>query len=385
MATPKPTERAESGMRQLIANKRILISVGSGGVGKTTTAAAIGILAAKLGRRCLVMTIDPARRLAASLGLTTLDHQQRVIPKEKMAEAGVERELLYAMMLDPRETFDQLIRRHARSEEAVARVMRNKLYRELSTRLAGGQEYAAMEMLYQVAEEGQYDLLVLDTPPTVNAFDFLEAPQKMVDLLDSPVVSLFVRTYQKSGKFSFRMLSFGATYVFRRLARFVGGAFLDDVAAFFADLSDLLEGFAQRASRVLDLLADKQTGFVLVTGPDPRSIDEAIVFYDRLKQSRRIPAAFVINRVHALQPNELDREQIIQRLARHGVDPVHAGGLATLLLENHKRMQILARGDGREIRRLKEHCGEEAVYLEVPFFDQDIFDISGLSLLAEHL
>ncbi|MCA9666179.1 MAG: ArsA family ATPase [Myxococcales bacterium] len=368
-----------------IQQHKVLVTVGAGGVGKTSTAAAVGLLGARLGRRTLVMTIDPARRLAASLGLADLDHQQRAVPADKMAAAGLRPELLYAMMLDQKATFDELIRRQARDEEDVRRVMANKLYHELSTRLAGGQEYAAMEKLHELTEAGSYELVVLDTPPTANALDFLDAPRKMVDMVDSPAVSMFLRTYRAAGRFSFKLLSAGASLIFRRLSRFLGGEFLDDIAQFFADMQGLLEGFRDRANKVIELLSRDDVGFVIVTSPDPRAIDEAIALFDRLEKSRMSTVGIVVNRVHALRPVAIDEPGLAAALQALGASAEHAAALAPRALASHRDMQLLAEVDAQEIARLKAHCGLQLGYTEVPLFDEDIYDMAGLTKLGQYL
>ncbi|MBW2733700.1 MAG: ArsA family ATPase [Deltaproteobacteria bacterium] len=322
--------REASGLLSLVQRKRILITVGAGGVGKTTTAAALGLLAVGCGRRTLVMTIDPARRLAVSLGLDELGHEERKVPGEKLEAAGLPEGLLFASMLDQKSTFDEVITRHAADRVTAERILNNKLYHEISTRLAGGQEYAAMEKLYELVRSDAYDLLVLDTPPTANAFDFLEAPAKMVALLDSPAVKLFVKSYETAGRLSFKLLSFGSRYVFRRLARFVGGAFLDDVAEFFADMHSLLDGFGQRAAEVTKLLKGEEVGFVIITTPDRRSIDQAQLFSERLAADGLAVGAVVVNRVHLHRPLTLDATQAAQRLREHGVEASSASELAWL-------------------------------------------------------
>ena len=372
---------SESGLSELLHRKRVLITVGAGGVGKTSTAAAIGLLGARSGRRTLVMTIDPARRLAASLGLESLDHVEREVAA---GEAGLAPDRLFAMMLDQKQTFDELIRRHAKEPAMVERVMNNKLYRELSTRLAGGQEYAAMEKLYDLSTGGAYDLLVLDTPPTANALDFFDAPQKMVNLMESPAVALLINTHRASGRFSFKLLQAGAAFVFRRLARFVGGEFLDDLAQFFVDMQTLLGGFQQRATKVVELLAADEVGIVVVASPDARAVDEALSLQRRLGDGGMAPDAFILNRVHARTPVDLSPVRLAAYLAEHGVGRAAASRLAPVLLEAHERFQVLATADAREIERV-DAARASACIVEVPLFEDDIHDIAGLSQLAAHL
>jgi anion-transporting ArsA/GET3 family ATPase len=370
----------------LLESKQILISVGPGGVGKTTTAAALALLSARAGRRSLVMTIDPAKRLAASLGLESLDHEEREVPRDKLAPAGVAPGLLSAMMLSQKRAFDEMVRRYAPDAATVERLMASNLYQQASSRLAGSQEYAAMEKLFAIDAAHAYELLVLDTPPTANALDFLEAPRKMVDAVDSPAVGLLVSIYRRAGRLSLNLLGFGAAYVFRRLARFTGGEFLDDIAGFLADLSGLLGGMRERAEKVLELLSRESTGFVIVTSPIPSAIDEAIGLFDRLVEARMSPSAFVVNRVHTVSEVAVGQEALagaIEGLARLGPDL--SARLSTVLLEGHANMTALARAEREEIARLKQHCGPDVPYVEVPLFDSDIFDIAGLLTLGERL
>lgn len=373
-------------LTSVIRDKRILVTVGAGGVGKTTTAAALGLVGARSGRDSLVITIDPARRLAVSLGLEDLGAERRAVPPDKMRAAGATEGRMSAMMLEPKRTFDELIKRHTSDPQVLDRVMRNKIYHELSTRLAGGQEYAAMEELYHLATSSEHELIILDTPPTANAFDFLEAPSKMVDVLDGPAARLFVKTYEQAGRFNFKLLSFGASYVFKRIARFIGGEFLDDIAQFFGDLHSMLDGVRTRAAQVMELLAGEQTGFVLVTGPDPRAIDEAIGFFERLVDGGMHPSAFIVNRVHPLQEVSLSVDELREQLVRRcGQAPAVVSRLAPLILDAHQQVQSLAGVDATEIARLREACGEQYPYVSIPLLDDDVYDIGGLVELGRYL
>lgn len=381
------TARPTLSLVPALHTKRILVTVGSGGVGKTTTAAALGLLAARLQRRTLVMTIDPARRLATSLGLESLDGEERPVPVEKTSPAGIAPGTLHAMMLEPKQAFDEMVRRYAPGgTAAVERLLASRIYQQLSSRLAGSQEYAAMEKLHAVRLSERYELIVLDTPPTANALDFLDAPRKMVDAVESPAVHLFVSAYEKAGRLSLNLLGFGAAYVVRRLARFTGGQFLDDIAAFLAELSVLLGGMRERAAQVLELLAREEVGFVVVTAPDPRAIDEAIGLHRRLLEGGLPVAGFIVNKVHPLRPVELDEREVAARvrLAAGTVD-ADAAPLARQLVADHARMQVLARADAVELARLRERCGSTIPYLEVPLFNEDVHDVRGLIKLGDYL
>jgi anion-transporting ArsA/GET3 family ATPase len=381
--TESAAQSSAQGLLPLVHAKRILVVVGSGGVGKTSTAAALGLLAARGGRRTLVMTIDPARRLASSLGLRDLDHEQRRVPAEKLTPVGVPPDTLYAMMLDMKHAFDEMVQRYAPTPETARRLLQSRIYQQLSSRLAGSQEYAAMEALHALWKSQTYQLLVLDTPPTANALDFLDAPQKMVEAVESPALHLFVSAYRKAGRLSLNVLNFSAAYVVRRLARFTGGDFLDDIAAFLAELSTLLGGMHERAAQVTELLSRPEIGFVVVTGPDPRAVDEAIALHDRLAGAKMTPGAFIVNKVHPLLPVELSLEQLMPKLADAMPSPAR---LADVLLRSHSQMQALAAEDARQIGRLREHIAEAASQLvQVPLFDEDIFDVGGLMRLGEYL
>ncbi|MCK5800156.1 MAG: ArsA family ATPase, partial [Deltaproteobacteria bacterium] len=365
--------------------RKILITVGAGGVGKTTTAAALGLLGAARSRRTLVLTIDPARRLAVSLGLDTLDNEARPLPPEKLDRAGLPKDRFFAMMLDAKRTFDEVIARHAIDDTTSERVRKNKLYRELSTRLAGGQEYAAMEKLHELVTSGQHDLTILDTPPMANALDFLDAPKKMVDLIDGAAVRLLVHSYEATGKLSFKLLTFGGRYVFKRLARFVGGAFLDDLAEFFADMHAMLDGFHDRAAEVTKLLRGDDVGFVIVTSPDERAVNQAVLFYERLVADGYPLAAFIINRVHPLEPPAPVGKALREALANRGVADDLILRLAPVLSNAFEKTQALAEGDARAIAELREACGEEHLYVEIPLLDDDVHDIDSLLDLAAYL
>jgi anion-transporting ArsA/GET3 family ATPase len=206
----------------------------------------------------------------------------------------------------------------------------------------------------------------------------------MVDAVESPALHLFVSAYRKAGRLSLNVLNFSAAYVVRRLARFTGGEFLDNIAGFLAELSTLLGGMHERAAQVTELLRHPELGFVVVTAPDPRAIDEAIALHDRLTHADMSPRAFIINRVHLVAPVEVGAAELAARLGRSGA--VRAAKLADVLLRSHGQMQRLAVEDARQIARLRDHAaGAGGLFIEVPLFDEDIFDIAGLMRLAEFL
>ena len=374
----------------LLASKRIIVCVGSGGVGKTTTAASLGLAGARAGKRTLVLTIDPAKRLANALGLSTLGHDVQAVPPEKVALGGAPvAGSLDAMMLDQKRAFDEIVERYAKDPESQKRIMGNRIYQQISSTLAGSHEYAAMAKLYEIAGEKRYDLIILDTPPTANALDFLDAPERLTSAIDSPAIQWFTKPYLAAGRFSLKAVGMGAAFVLKRLARFVGSAFLDDMAQFFVEFNAILGGFRERAREVFDLLRRDDVAFVVVSSAEPASVDEAIYFYERLVQSQMPLGAFVVNRVHRAGPSGLSREEVIARLTARpelrGYSPDDIVQVASDFDRTHKEFQALAQIDAREVGRLEARSSGRAPVVTVPFFDQDIYDVAGLSQMVRFL
>ena len=377
-------------LQPLVSNKRILVCVGSGGVGKTTTAASLGLAGARAGRRTLVLTIDPAKRLANALGLSTLGHDVQKVPPEKVALGGAPvAGSLDAMMLDQKRAFDEIVERYAKDPESQKRIMGNRIYQQISSTLAGSHEYAAMAKLYEIAGEKKYDLIILDTPPTANALDFLDAPERLTSAIDSPAIQWFTKPYMAAGRFSLKAVGMGAAFVLKRLARFVGSAFLDDMAAFFVEFNSILGGFKERAREVFELLRGQDVAFVLVSSAEPASVDEAIYFYERLERSSMPLGAFVVNRVHRAAPSHLSREEVIERLESRpelrGYSPDDIVQVASDFDRTHKEFGALAEIDAREVSRLGKRADGKAPVVTVPFFDQDIYDVTGLSQMVRYL
>ena len=276
-----------------LARKEVCICAGSGGVGKTTTSAAIALGMAARGKKVAVLTIDPAKRLANSLGLPELGNEERLV--EGRRETGE----LWAMMLDPKRTFDELVEWHAPDERTRDAVLSNRIYQELSNAVAGSQEYMAMEKLHELHQEGRYDLLVLDTPPTRNALDFIDAPKKLAALhrlAHAPGV------HRRPGGSGLKVLGRGSGMVFSVLKRATGIDLLEDLSEFFSSFGDMTEGFRERAERVNALLADSRSAFVLVTSPRADAVEEAGWFHHRLLDAGLPFAGVVANRVRPAAP-----------------------------------------------------------------------------------
>ena len=374
-------------LADIVASHRVVVCVGSGGVGKTTTAAALALHAAMHGRRVLCLTIDPARRLANSLGLTEMREQEQVVPAslfeaQKLEITGA----LSAMMLDTKRTFDDLVRTTASSRERAERILGNRLYQYISTSLAGTQEYMAMEKLHAVRRDPRYDLIVLDTPPTSNALDFLDAPARLSGLVDSPAMRWLTQTVEGEKSFSLSLLTKGAKVVLAGMSKFTGAGFIEQVAHFVTDFNDLFGGFRKRAEEVANTLRSDEVAFVIVTSPAPLAIDEAIFFSERLAESGMPRDAFVVNQVHPLVAEPGDPTSVLEAEAKKelpaGVDGPRLVSRMRRALDD-ARLQAVA--DRLECDRLETRGGRTALYVEVPVLDQDVHDLGSLAEIASYL
>ncbi|HJZ88636.1 MAG TPA: ArsA-related P-loop ATPase [Polyangia bacterium] len=385
----RPPAGPAANLAELLAQRKIVVCVGSGGVGKTTTAAALALHAAKAGRRTIVCTIDPARRLANALGLPQLDHTERRVPDEKLGGRPAPGGSLHAMMLDQKRAFDEVVARYARDPAVLERILSNRIYQQVSSSLTGSLEYAAMAKLQALDRDDRFDLIVLDTPPTANALDFLDAPRKLTDAIDSPAIQWFIKPYMKAGRFSLKLIGRGGAFVLRRLGRFVGSQFLEDIAQFLVEFNQVLGGFRERAQEVFDLLRAPRVTFLLVCSPDPLAVDEAIFFFERLAGSQMPTGAFIVNRVHLAGGACPAPEDVVARLAGRpelsALSPEEVARAARGLRENYQQFETLAAVDGAQIARLRARCGSAQPYVQVPFFDRDIYDTAGLGAIERHL
>jgi anion-transporting ArsA/GET3 family ATPase len=374
-------------LAEVLAKHRVVVCVGSGGVGKTTTSAALALHAAMGGKRVLCLTIDPAKRLANSLGLQTMTTEEQLVSPELFAKAGLTPQgALSAMMLDTKRTFDEIVLRYASSPERAKRIFDNKLYQYISTSLAGTQEYMAMEKLYSVRQSKDYDLIVLDTPPTTNALDFLNAPEKLVDVVDSPAMRWFMQAFSGAGKLGFNLFNRGAQMVLKGLSKFTGGEFLESVAQFISDINDLFGGFSERAKQVSAGLRQPDVAFVLVTSPDPLAVQEAIFFADKLSESGLVQKGTVINRVTQLLPeppgSASEVAAALDAKLPAGVDRAALLDKLEHALDDDRLRAVTDRG---EVERLKALTGNRGLYIEVPAFEQDVHDLGALARVASFL
>lgn len=370
-------------LAKVLENQRVIVCVGSGGVGKTTTSAALAVRAASEGRRVLCLTIDPAKRLAQSLGLSQLHGAEQQVSPELFARYGLPLAgSLSAMMLDMKRTFDDLVERHASSKAQRQRIFANRLYQYVSTSLAGTQEYMAMEKLHAVRRDPRFDLIVLDTPPTTNALDFLEAPQKLVGAIDSPVMRWFVDTLQAAPGLG--LMSRGAAFVLKGLGRFTGAEFLHSVGEFVAELNELFGGFRERAQAVYEDLKGPDVAFVIVTSPAPGTVAEAIFFTRKLREYGITPRAMVVNRVHVAELPSAPEDQLAAELAQYWPEP-HAPDVLARMMRAAEDAHVLAQRDQQGLERLRKSVGQDLPYAEVPAFERDVHDLGALSRLSHHL
>lgn len=318
------------------------------------------------GQGSLVCTIDPARRLANALGLQALGNAETEISSSTFAQAGLApRAPMRAMMLDMKRTWDQLIERRAPPEKRE-KILNNRFYQSLSSALAGSQEYVAMEMLCELRTQRDYPLIVLDTPPTAHALDFLDAPNRILDFLDNDASKWLLTPAMAAGKFGLKLFNLGGSYIAKTISRFTGTETLQQLAEFMLNISGMNEGFRERAHQTRALLEAPTTQFVLVTGPMPERLDEAIYFHSLLEQNKMRIAAIVVNRVHRVPPAGLWDEVA-------ALPPSLRQKFEQTLKEN----EHLAQQDARGISKLRKACEKTPLVL-VPRFELDVHDIGGL-------
>ncbi|HVM96735.1 MAG TPA: ArsA-related P-loop ATPase [Candidatus Acidoferrales bacterium] len=367
------------GLEDLVARQRIIICAGSGGVGKTTTAAALALRAALLGRRTIVMTIDPAKRLANALGVDTLGSAGTVVSADG-AEAG----MLSAMMLDQKGAWDELVERHAPSPEVRDRILANHFYQHLSQSFAGSQEYMAIEQLCELHASDKYDLIVVDTPPTRHALDFLEAPQRIADFLDRSIVKWFVRPYFSAGWATMRFVNRTVGFLFRRLEEATGVSALSQVSEFFSDMSGLFENFEPRVRRVYELLRARETAFILVASPEEQVLSEAEYFLQKIGDLGMSLRAVILNRVHSEiggARKTTDNEKLVGLLRRLGAGESLAGSLA----QNLELYESLGRGDTLRVEAFRRQLKANVPVAAVPNFTSDVHSLAGLRSMHPYL
>ena len=369
--------RAEATVLDMLDGVEVCICAGSGGVGKTTTSAAIATGMAARGKRVAVLTIDPAKRLADSLGLEQLGNKEARVDPALFERAGVDPGAgeLWATMLDAKATFDDVVVRYSEDRESSDAILDNRIYKQISGALAGSQEYMAMEKLYEIHERGEFDLLVLDTPPSRHALDFLDAPQRLVQFVDGRALKLFLRP---TG-FGARIAGRGAATVLAVLRRLTGVDLIDDLSEFFNAMSGLIGGFRERATRVEELLGAEGTTFLIVTGPAGEPIEEAVVRHDKLLERGMSRGGLVVNRVHGASEVETGEEEVAGSLREALGDD-----LAERVLDSYRDRRGLVERDAANIAELRERAGDVPL-LTVPEMADEIHDLAGLLSLQPSL
>ena len=367
----------------------IIVCCGSGGVGKTTTAAALGVRAAEAGRRVVVLTIDPARRLAQSLGLTELDNVPRPVAGVGTASGGS----LDAMMLDMKRTFDEVVEAHSTPDKAD-QILANPFYQAVSSSFAGTQEYMAMEKLSQLRaqaeREGTWDLVIVDTPPSRSALDFLDAPKRLGSFLDGRFIRLLTAPARAGGRAYLKVFSVSATIAAATISKVLGGAFLSDVQTFVAALDTMFGGFRERADLTYALLKEPATAFVVVAAPERDALREASYFVERLESEGMPLAGVVVNRMMALSAPALSggrataAAEQLEDAGRGGGELAASGELTSALLRLHADLASVAERHEGHVRRFV--AGHPGVPMStVPASATDIHDLEGLRTVGAAL
>jgi anion-transporting ArsA/GET3 family ATPase len=370
---------ADDRFQRLAGQRRVVVCAGAGGVGKTTVAAALSLAAARRGRRVLCLTIDPARRLADSLGLSLAPGVEVEVAPDLLAATGtVAGGALSVAMLDPKSTFDDLVRRHASSSTVADSILQNQFYRHVSTSLAGTQSYMAMEKVLSVLKSERYDLIVLDTPPTSEALDFLDAPERLIEALDSPAMRWLVQSLQPTGGISMRLLARGVAALLRTMGRLTGRGFLEELASFVGELNELFGGFKQRANQVSRAFREPDFAYLLVAAPSPAALEEVRFFAERLRRLGMRADALVLNRVHPESASAPSLEALAASL------PLGFPATPQQLLHAQADELERARTEAPELVKARKLFPERDVWL-VPVMAGDVHGISDLSRLGNAL
>jgi anion-transporting ArsA/GET3 family ATPase len=392
-------EQRATSLEHLLAAKEIVVFCGSGGVGKTSVSAAAALGAtARLGGKVLVLTIDPARRLATALGLEGIGNLAKRVPPEALKAAGVDaRGELWAAMLDTKQSWDDLVMMHAKDEETAYRILENQLYHNLTARFVQSHDYIAMERLFELHSSGQYDLIIIDTPPTRNAIDFLEAPARMADFFGGRLLRWLTVPYRVGGKRGSRVLNMASRPFYQMADRILGGQFLQDIAEFFMNFQSMYDGFVKRAQAVERLLHDRRTTFAVVTTLEAAPLHEAERFCEELVARKFHLGAMVLNKT---LPDSLidpagadaaavcieDAAPIADALAATG-DPAFADVTRTARVlrtigGSYQNFSVVAM---REAELRAELARVPDVVVRVPTFDDDVSDVEGLAAISRCL
>lgn len=369
-------------IEDLLQNKKLILVCGSGGVGKTTMAATLAFKGALLGKKVIVLTIDPARRLATSLGLDKLTFKPMKISANLLEKVSGEKGInLSAMMLDTKRTFDQLVVKYSPNKEVEKKILKNKIYQHLSDMIAGSQEYMAMEKLYEIATEEEFDLVVIDTPPTTHAIDFLEAPQRMIDAISHSMIHLLLKPAMRIGESGLKLFAKGSQMILKVFDRITGFAFLQDISEMLFSFQGLLSGFENRASEVKKILTDEMTSFVMVCACEEKSVEETHFFSEKLSDLNLNLSGVILNRVHPLYSiPAAQREKDLAELS-HLIDDETAEKMIT----SFESFSGKAKRDAAYKKEIAGELEKDQFLSSVPLFESDIHDLEGLFRLSKCL
>lgn len=370
-------------LQDILDGHSVIVCLGCGGVGKTTIAASVALRAAVLGRRSLCLTIDPARRLMTSLGLGRMLAQEQQVDQLAFVEAGlILRGQLWAAVVDTKKTFDGLVMRLAADEASAERILNNRIYRYVSKSMPGIQEYMAMERLCAVKENPDFDVVVLDTPPTSNALDFLDAPRRVTAAMNSPAVD-WLLTSHRGG-----VLSQGTAFVVRHLARIAGAVVLERMSELAHDFEAMLDGLRERAAMVDEMLRSDEVAYLLVTSPDPLAVDEAIFLNHRLVEMGLEGGALVVNRMRPFRPGAgaVSESQLGELVSsREELSSTEARRLTRRMLRALREEQSLANADLYQVDRLRRSCQNCSTVCLVPGLERDVYEVAQLARLHQWL
>ncbi len=373
-----PRRRRRDGAHELgkrLHRLDVLLVCGSGGVGKTSIAAAIALDEAMRGRRVCVLTIDPAKRLAQAMGLNELDDRERAV---KLPPGGARGGSLHGLMLDPKTAFDRLVTEAASSDEERERILANRVYQQVSGSTAGMQEYMALERLYELDRGGKYDLIVVDTPPAAHAVELLESPQRMLRFLEGRSLRWFVKPSAKMGRLGLKAIGGSGGPVFAVLEKITGAQMLRDTAEFFESMQGIYAQITERIRIVERMFGSDRTGFLAVTSPERESVDQAVAFWEQLEARGYRYVGTVANRV---EPNAAGRAVTVEELDQlDGVDV----SLAERIVAAQQDHAALANRDGERLDELAVATGD-ALTISVPRLPRLVSDLDGLRELAPYL
>ena len=369
---------------RLLEGRRIVVVAGAGGVGKTTVSAALALGLAARGARVAVVTIDPARRLAAALGIDALGDMPHRVDAARVEASGMAMlGTMDALQLDPRATFDRLVAREAPNEAARERILANRIYRHLSSTAAGAQEFMAVERLHELHDSGDYDVVVLDTPPARNALDFLDAPERMTRFMEGRGLRLLLGPRGGAGRVGWRALQAGGSMVMSVLERLTGAELISEIREFLLSFDGMYQGFSDRAAAVKQLLSSDDARFVVVTGPRPEPSAEAHALWDRLTTDRYPLGALVVNRVHPEPGGADDAPEGLEELLRSAgaSDPAGLARRATTVLD---AARARAQADRHEVDALTIALHHPHV-VTVPALESDPVEVTGIARITRAL